>query len=377
MSDVYNCQAKVLSPVHIGSGEKYTSSEYVKAKAKTKKGTLLNLVKRIDVSRYYIDLDDNKRDEFLRDLSNPNFDLGSFDKKIPNEYMKYRAINKSKANISPNQDITESIKTLDQSYIPGSSIKGAIKSAILYGLIDEDAVDTIAHKLLRSNGRVQNREYGNFMSDIFSTRSIHNSAQADVMKFLQVTDSSTTKSPYIYDVLTVMAAFRKGHHEYYSRNKNTRAPTLSFLETIPAGLTLSFDVINGYSSLVHKRDFENKKDLIDIENIKKSIFIFSKSLINNELEFADDYGIDSLYKFYSRIEKSNTIDNPLIKIGAGSGYLATTVNLKIKKYDPYLYDKIADGTRGKNYEYEFPKSRKITQNGGYPLGWVQLSFKEC
>ena len=77
------------------------------------------------------------------------------------------------------------------------------------------------------------------------------------------------------------------------------------------------------------------------------------------------------------MQKMNSMENPLLKIGAGSGYLATTVNLKIKKYDPYLYDKIADGTRGKNYDYEFPKSRKITQNGGNPLGWVQLSFKEC
>lgn len=376
MNEVFNCEAKVLSPIHVGSGEKYTASEYVKAKAKTKKGTILDIVKRIDVSKYYIDLDEDKKDKFLMDLSNPNFDLGSFDKKISNDFMKYRAINKSKSNISPNQEITESIKTLDKSYLPGSSIKGAIKSAILYALIDDDAVDTIAHKILRNNGRVQNREYANFLSDLFSTRSIRNSAQADIMKFLQVTDSSTIKSPYIYDILTVMAAFRKGHHEYYSRNRKTRAPTLSFLETIPAGSKLTFDIINGYSKLIHRRDFENKKQLIDIDNIKKSIFIFSKSLINNELEFADDYGIDSLYKFYSRIEKSNTMDTPMLKIGAGSGYLATTVNLKIKKYDPYLYDKIADGTRGKNYEYEFPKSRKITQNGGNPLGWVQLSFKE-
>lgn len=377
MSEVFNCEAKVLSPIHIGSGEKYTASEYVKAKAKTKKGTILNTVKRIDVSRYYIDLDDDKKDDFLRDLSNPNFDLGSFDKKISNSYMKYRAINKSKTDISPNQEITESIKTLDQSYLPGSSIKGAIKSAILYGLIDDDAINKISYKVIRDNGRVQNRDYSNFMSDLFSTRSIRNSAQGDVMKFLQVTDSSSIKSPYIYDILTVMAAFRKGHHEYYSRNKNTRAPTLSFIETIPIGSKLSFDIINGYSKLVHRKDFEKKTDLIDIDNVKKSIFIFSRSLINNELEFADDYGIDSLYKFYSKIEKMNSMENPLLKIGAGSGYLATTVNLKIKKYDPYLYDKIADGTRGKNYDYEFPKSRKITQNGGNPLGWVQLSFKEC
>ena len=376
MSEVFNCEAKVLSPIHIGSGEKYFASEYVKAKVKTKK-TILNTIKRMDVSRYYMSLDEDKKDDILRDLSNPNFDLGSFDKKISNNYMIYRAINKSKSNISPNQEITESIKIFDQPYVPGSSIKGAIKSAILYGLIDEECIDFISSNVIGDNNNVQKWEYNNLIKKIFSTKSIRNPAQGDVMKFLQVTDSSSIKFPYIYDILTVMAAFRKGHHEYYCRNKNTRAPTLSFLETIPKGSRLSFDIINGYSELVHKKVFENKIDLIDIDNVKKSIFIFSRSLINNELEFADDYGIDSLYKFYSKIEKMNSMENPLLKIGAGSGYLATTVNLKIKKFDPYLYDKIADGTRGTNYDYEFPKSRKITKNGGNPLGWVQLSFKEC
>lgn len=70
------------------------------------------------------------------------------------------------------------------------------------------------------------------------------------------------------------------------------------------------------------------------------------------------------------------MENPVLKVGAGSGFLSTTVGLKIKKYDENLFDKIADGTRGKNYDYSFPKSRKITQTDERPLGWVQLSFGE-
>ena len=373
MSEVYNCQANVLSPVHIGSGESYTASEYVKSKAKSKKGNILKVIRRINVSNYYLSLNDNQKDEFLRDLSNPNFDLSRFDNKISNDFRKYLAINKSKSDIQPNQEIVENIKTLDKSYIPGTSIKGAIKSSILYRLIDDELISKISNDVLRNKGRVDNMKYGNFMSSIFSTKSIKNNAQGDIMKFIQVSDSTTIKSPFIYDVVTIMASFRKGHYEFYSRNKNRR-PTISFLETIPAGSKLSFNIINGYSDLIHKKSFESKKHLIDIENIKKSIFIFSKSLINNELEFADDYGIDSLYNFYSKIDKLNTIDSPLLKIGAGSGYLATTVNLKIKKYNPVLFDKIADGTRGRKYKYKFPKSRKITYNGGKPLGWIKLSF---
>lgn len=371
------CNIKVLSPVHIGSGEKYTASEYVKSKAKTKKGTILNIIKRIDVSNYFLSLDDDRKEEFLRDLSNPNFNLKDFDKKIPNSYMKYRAINKSKKDISPSQEITEAIKTLNELYIPGSSIKGAIKSAVLYHELDDEMILNISRDVIRNNGRVDNRNYTRWMNDIFSSRKAPTPAQGDIMKFLQVSDSSSIKSPTIYDVATVMASFRLGHNEFYTRNKRSREPTLSYLESIARGNNLSFEINNNYDYDVFKRlGLDGKKHLIDFDNIKKSMFIFSKSLISHELEFAEDYNIDYLYKFYSKLEKQNSIDNPLLKIGAGSGFLSTTVGLKIKKYDENLFDKIRDGTRGKTYDYSFPKSRKITQIGGMPLGWVQLSFDE-
>ena len=118
------CNIKVLSPIHIGSGEKYTASEYVKSKAKTNKGNISNIIKRMDVSSYFSSLDENKKDDLLRDLSNPNFNLGNFDSRISNSYVKYKAIDKTKKEIYPSQEIAEAIKTLNELYIPGSSIKG-------------------------------------------------------------------------------------------------------------------------------------------------------------------------------------------------------------------------------------------------------------
>ena len=371
------CNVKVLSPVHIGSGEKYTASEYVKSKAKTKKGNILNIIKRMDVSKYFISLDDDRKDEFLADLSNPNFNLKDFDKKIPNEFLKYKAIDKTKKEIHPTQEITEAIKALNELYIPGSSIKGAIKSAILYFELDDDLISNISHFVINNHGRVNNRNYTKWINDIFTSNKAPTAAQGDIMKFLQVSDSSSIKSPHIYDVATVMASFRMGHNEFYSRNKITHEPTLSYLETISKGNKLTFDINNNYNSDVFKKlGLENKKHLIDLDNIKKSIFIFSKSLINNEIEFAEDYNISYLEKFYRNLDRINSLDCPVLKVGAGSGFLSTTVGLKIKKYDEHLFDKIREGTRGKTYDYEFPKSRKITQVGGMPLGWIKLSFKE-
>lgn len=373
LGEVYYCWAKVLSPVHIGSGESYNASEYFKAKLKSE-GNLIDVISRINISNYYLSLNDKKKNDFLRGLSDPDFDLSGFDRKIPKDFRRYLAINESKFDIPANKMIDENIKTLDKAYIPGTSIKGAIKSSILYRLIDDELIKDISRNVL-DNGNVIKDKYYNFMSNIFSTKFIENGAQGDIMKFIRVSDSNTIKRPSVHDVVTVMASFREGHYEFYSRN-NREKYTISFLETIPVDTKLSFNIINGYSDLIHKKSFENKKHLIDIDYIKKSIFIFSRSLINNELEFADKYNMDCLYDFYSEIKELNTLESPLLKIGAGSGYLATTVNLKIKKYNPDLFEEIADGTQYTNYDYEFPKSRKITYNGGKPLGWIKLSFKE-
>ena len=372
---------EVKSPVHIGSGEKYTASEYVKSKAKTKKGNILNIIKRIDVSKYFLSLDDNRKDDFLANLSNHNFNLKDFDKKIPNTFLKYKSINKSKTEITSLQEISESIKTLNELYIPGTSLKGAIKSAILYNELDSNCISKL-YEVLRNNGSVDKYKYERFMDNIFTSEKVQMRSrvqppQKNIMKFLQISDSTTIKTPTIYDVATIMSSFKMGFSEFYSRNKKTHEPTLNYLETIQKGNKLSFNIQNNYDcEFFAKLGLDDKKHLISYDNIKKSIFEFSKDLIRNEIEFAQNYNISFLEKFYQKLEGENTLNSPVLKIGSGSGFFSTTVGLKIKEYDENLFDEIRRGTRGKTYDFMFPKSRKITYLGGMPLGWIKLIFEE-
>ena len=376
MSKKYNCDLLVLSPIHIGSGEKYNASEYVESTARSNKGNKLKIVKRMNISKYFISLNDELKDDFLRDLSNGNFNLAKFDEKISNDYLLYKSINRSKKEFLPSSEISECIKTFNQAYIPGSSVKGAIKSAILYNKITDEDVTNLSRDVV-SNGKVNGWEYNKFLEKIFSSKFTRQAAQGDVMKFLQVSDSSSIKTPIIYDIITVMASFRILTHEFYRRNKGSNAPTLSYLETIPRGSKLTLEIKNNYDSVVFDElRLGSRVNFIDIENIKKAMFNFSRDLINHEIEFARDYDIKTLVKFYKDLSKRNTLDKPLLKVGSGSGFLATTIGLKIKKYDEFLYEQIREKLRSKTYSYAFPKSRKITTVGGHPLGWIQFSFKE-
>ena len=368
------CNVKIVSPVHIGSGDSYSASEYLPVVVTNKSKKKIKTFKRIDVSSYYLSLDEDKKDLFINDLSNPNFTLKDFDKKIPNTFKKYIAIDKCSQKPTT-QPIEETIKTLNKAYIPGSSIKGAIKTAVLYDLFDMDDCDEISG-FINKRGRDFNRSYNNFLDKFFTSKIRLPSAQKDVFKFLQVSDTNDVKQIGIYDILTVMAAEFGGRKSniFYKKNKRSNNPTISYYETVVSGNKLEFSLKNNYIDNVHSElKLGDKTNLININYLKRAIYNFSKDYIDYELNFSREYGIDSLNKFYSNISKLNTKDTPLLKIGAGSGFLATTVGMKIQEYDPGLYDAIRKQKR--SYEFSFPKSRKITKVGGKPLGWIQLNFE--
>ena len=370
-----NLEIITLSPIHIGSDENYNSSEYVGGKIKDKNGEFQPTFRRINISKYFSSLNEDKQEELLENLSNRNFNLKSFDSKISNNYRAYTSYNKCKQNPRDGQFIEENIKSLNEAYIPGSSIKGAIKSALLFNSINLDDIPNIINNVI-NRGRINRRDYESFINSYFSSDSMRNKAQGSIMKFMQISDSNSLKIPSVYDVISIMAS-ENGSKQYYKRNGTV---VRSFLETIRPKLKLKSSFNTNFDSRTYSElNLDDKEYLLDIDYIKESIFNFSNVYIEYELDFSEKYGIDYLNKFYRNIQSKNKIDTPLLKIGSGSGFLATTIALKIKKYDDVYFDTYFDRVqkilRTRNYAFEFPKSRKITAKGAMPLGWTQLAFK--
>ena len=372
MVNNYECNLKVLSPVYIGSGNEYGASEYVSQltsfKGKSKK-IKLPTFKRINLSKYYSSLDDDKKDEFIANLSNSNFYLESFDSKISNKYREYLVFNNCDENLKPKK-IEENVKSLNESYIPGSSIKGAIKTAILYNSLDFNDINWFMGKFDK------NSSDSRIINSIFSSRR-GNAAQSSLMKFLMISDSTSAKKVSVYDVFSVMAETPFSNKKYSGDN----GVVITYLETIDKGNNLKFNLSTNFNKQIYRTlGLNDKEYLIDLDYIKESIYKFSKKYISHELEFAEEYEISYLSEFYKKQEKHNTPDKPLLKIGGGSGFLATTIGLKIKEYDEYngtdFFENVRKSAWGNSYPYCFPKSRKVTFKGKYPLGWVQLVFNE-
>lgn len=365
--ETYNCTLKTKSPVIVAAGSEYQygPQEYVFSKGRLN-GNLVDLVKKIDITKYYKSLDEDKKEELLSNLLDSDFNLDEYSKSNTDikNYDYYPSV--SKCNINPKKEIMEHVKTMNKLYIPGSSLKGALTTAILYDKMHTDDV-----KKIMKNKKYRDRynAYKNVLKNYFSSKK-GNSAQKNIMRFIQISDTNLLKIPRIYDIQSIQV---KSNHtyEYYKRG----GIVTTYYETIEQNSKLNCDItIKKDKEILNQLNLKEKGKILDIDYIKDVLYNFSMDYIEYEQDFIDTYNIDFLKDYYKQLARENTPDSPLIRVGLGSGFMQTTVNMKTKNEDPMLYKKVQKIAHKNSYDYEFPKSRKITAKTKKPLGWIKLTF---
>jgi len=347
---------ETLSPIHIGSGEKYSSSEFFYNS---------NRIFRLDINKIYSILDQKDKDIFLDYLENPNFRLGDFlkGKDISISELKLYSL---KYNGSALYEITEHIKTSFNGYVPGSSLKGAIRTAIFIAFMGDNEVKKIGEIFKIKDFKKRNDKVKYFI-DKFLSSGGKNSSYSDLMRFVQISDFIPVKDLCVYNIQSLEAEGNKW--KWYKRNGRV---VQTYLETIMAGERLEGDINFTYNKQMHKSlGLKYKSDIIDIIEIKRLIHSFSNAIINHEIAFSERYEIDFLLEFYKKLKNINTEDSPVIKLGQGSGYLATTIGLELKK-NPDVFEEVRKSLRGRSYSFEFPKTRRIVMEEKKPLGWCSI-----
>jgi CRISPR type III-A-associated RAMP protein Csm5 len=347
---------ETLSPLHIGTGERYSSSEFLV------KG---NYVIRLDINKIYVLLSDKNKDIFLQSLEDPRFRLDDFIKNVDISILKAKLYStKLKTNIP--QEIAENIKTGFKGYVPGSTLKGAIRTAILIAFIGDNEIIEIGKTFTMKYPWKRNMEADKILGSFLSTQGSQ-SSYSDLMRFVQISDFIPVKDLCVYNIQSLEAEGNKW--KWYHRNGRV---VQTYLETIMAGERLEGDIHFTYNKQMHKSlDLKGKKDIIDIMEIKRLVHSFSNDNINHEIAFSQRYKIDFLLKFYKKLKKINTEDSPVIKLGQGSGYLATTIGLELKN-NPDVFEEVRKSLRGRSYSFEFPKTRRIVMEEKMPLGWCRI-----
>jgi len=355
----------VMTPVHIGTGNEYNSLEFLARKVKKRRFIIRYNIEKIFKFMYKNHKD--SYDYFLDFISKSETSLDEFSKEHPEEmtpiitslskysyyssFLRYPLTKKELSEGKRSKDITrikEHLKTYNknnkkfEAYIPGSSLKGAIRNCISYNTLTFRGEKNVFNikKIIWDNDKNLN----------------------ELMKYLHFTDSESVQKMAIYG----------------TKSFGTRRNTSSFLETIDESKKLDYSIkfkyYTNYDENVHKLN-KFHEEFLNIDKIFESIKNFSDDVIDHEVDFCLDNKLYDLLDFYDKLKILNKNKNsPLLRLGMGAGFLNMTTLLKLKNYDKNIFmDFKKKNNIGKKYKYDFPKTRRHIMGNHKPLGWVKLN----
>ena len=375
---------ETITPVHIGSGE-----------------TLNHIDGYYANGRWYrIDLD--------KVLAHPSIDINALTSEMSqrefrwSDYFSRHAMDPADlstysllcAQNPETVDIREAIKSVsNRPYIPGSSIKGALRTALLSDLINNPENE----KLYNDSSKHLNREIDRGAP---SRRRPENPAQHieklafgkdpnhDLLRALQVSDTEPLES----DALAIETAWTVTLNQNDELVQKIAGSTeyKNCAEVIQGGQSLTF-TLKIDDLLFRERERKQlklselqEKTLREIADVCK---FESNVLMQNEQYYFEEYNFTEIANRYDKfiaLNDSLTDGAFMLQIGWGTGYLSNTITVSFTQEEDAPVDvmKLRERyrlgrSRSNRYDHrEFPKTRRILYRGPNPiapLGWVKIS----
>jgi len=342
-----NLTLRCETPIHIGNGEKYTFLDYFVDNG---------IMHVVDIDRVFDEIEDiNVIDDLCGDIEKniingqAQINIREFFKQYEIDVREY-VVGTIKTTVKPSRrvQISQFINQNGNSYIPGSSIKGAIRTAYLFNYYDGN-IERLVEIL-------KNPKIGN------KYKSINDEAigdiEKDIFRYLYVSDSEFIPK----EKFTVIEARR-----YNNIKQKEGNPT--YLEVINEGTDVKFEI--GID-----KGFRNS--LNDIASWCNNL---SGTVV--EYEISNRYGgkYQAYYKKLSDEIKRNE-DYFYLNLGFGGGHITKAIYLLLWKHNKDLRlirgilkkeRLIKEGMRVNDF-YEFPRTRVIFNN--MPLGWVKICGRD-
>ena len=380
-------QLQTITPVHIGTGETlnfmdgcYTNGRW-----------------------YHIDLD--------KVLAHPSTDINALTSEMSQRGFRWEhylrqhntdlselsAYNLSCPQNPEDVEIREAIKTIgDRPYIPGSTLKGAIRTALL-GEVLSESDDIYRESLSRLETLIDQGPRGNPRREQPAQRieslAFGKDPNRDLLRALHVSDTMPVDS----DTLEIGLAWTVtlDPNDRLVQKIDRGREYKNFVQHIQTGqrltFTLKIDEILFREQEKTRLDFSplQEKVLRDIAEVCRSA---TDALMRSEQDFFDYYHLPEIANIYDKLiglNKTLPEGEFLLQIGWGTGYRANTVaSLYTEDEEPPidwmdLRERFKLGEsrsrRGHYDEREFPKTRRILyrgENPTVPLGWVKISPTE-
>lgn len=376
-----------LTPVHIGAGEEKKLSHITDYFLDEKNGEAC-----------YIDL--GKLEQFMQDYPNPKQIVDDFVRRIrseqaqeqqkysvktflqdyganPADFVRQRVpASASTIEQIKHQAIEPTIKNAGQPYIPGSSLKGAIRTALLYheitNLSNEDYQRSIRKILQRNNHKEAKREFDELFGRFFGRYA------DDVFRFLRISDTSVLPA----------TSLRLVHAERYrlvaGRSAQQRRQIPMNYETIAPGTVAQLEL-----HCIAKKDYHRSNHLKPYfyENSEDHVLAlsntYSLAFVQHEIEALKSHAaLATVHTFYQN-ELLPQLQNPgegeaILSLGRGKTYFNNSIGMAFGKNElqqiRQLF-RLGQNRRTKRLVEPFPISRTViveNNQAANVLGWIKL-----
>jgi CRISPR-associated protein Csm5 len=368
---------KTLSPIHIGSVEqKITPFEYIQQ------------------GQYVYQISDEKVSLFLQQKNLIDSYVSAVEKEGHrfrlSEFFKNNKITLTETDLI---NISEGRKTrllgsglqdyrpfirdgFGKLYIPGTSIKGAIRTAILYNALlncktkDPDGFQKKIVEPIERTEPFKFKKKNPFewvqkeWLENFNLLEKTKSPNTDWLRMLHISDAYPIKLTETN--LIPINILKKETTGWLFKSVNTGQKTTIWVEVIPKDTIIEFDMTWDEKLLESFKAENNALSLPEnIDQVLESIKKLTSDIVDFEKKFTRDHNLAKWYE-------SN---NPNFRIGFGSGMISTTMALLLPEEVRKMIRNYAGKNKGGNVA---PKSRRvwINNNEAIPLGWAGIEVIE-
>ncbi len=372
----YQVKVTVLTPLHIGSGRELLNEyDYAITKGHTwriNEDTLLEAQ----------NLDDPKVADRLAEMP-PAQLLQAHDFQPGNPFFRYVIKGTPRSN-APGAQVREQIKDVyDCPYLPGSSLKGALRTAIAWV-----AWEKLGLRPDRANlGRMRQFAAQWYEQEIFSEHS-GKAPNRDTLRALQVSDSATVSAERLI-IVNARVLNRGGTLGSPIEIEAIRPDTVFELE-MKLDLAL-------FSEWARAKGL-NMQGITVLQDLPTTLQQYSFARLTQERAWLERIpGAERVAAFYKEMQQARAGNAAfLLQLGWGTGWEGKTFGSHLqadRNFMEAIVQSPRDGgyglARGKRRPGDpFPKSRRVlvqvqrSQDGRtqeiplYPLGWVLVEMQE-
>ena len=365
---------QTLTPVHIGSGRMWQENfDYLLFQ----KEACLAVLSDIKILKI---IGRENLDEWVRLIDNlnpksPNNSLRDF---LERSYSNLKAVDIASRTIPLSKlgiltkDIREQMHSGDgRVLMPGSSLKGAIRTSVWSDLVIDNA-DLMKDK--NNLGIYDRKNNFNYSDAPLSKNFFGSDPNHDIFRLLQVGD-------VLFDKQRQTEIASVNVFNFYHNGWGIKKELNQTIELIPEGTPATLDI--KFNDTLRKRagkTFKHNTERLELDNLFKSVDKHSRKLITDEINFwKENIDHDNIEEYIFALEKMMAdTEGFIVRVGWGSGYRSMTGDwheaMTKEDYD-HLVKSVRDKPK-KDKIYDegliFPKTLRLLENG-QPLGFVKLS----